>query len=93
MPAQEPRSIYAVTPPPSIRSTVAALGDALDQCGAESRTAVAGLLAQYANNPKPGAIADAIVMFLERCALPGANNPFANAPAPDLAAKPKTTRT
>jgi len=79
MTAAEPRPIYAVTPPPSIRSTIAALGDALDLCTEDNRKAVAGLLAQYAVSPKPGGVADAIVMLLERCAVPTADNPYPNA--------------
>jgi plasmid maintenance system antidote protein VapI len=84
--AAEPRPIYAVTPPPSIRSTIAALGDALDLCTEDNRKAVASLLAQYAVNPKPGGVADAIVMLLERCAVPTADNPYPNA-TPTAASK------
>lgn len=61
------------------RQLVDQLGDALDTCTQETRTAVASLLHQYALNPKPGPIADAIVMFLERCRHPNADNPFAGA--------------
>ena len=62
------------------RQIIDRLGEALDQCTTDSRAAVAGLLQQYALSPKPGAIADAIVMLLERCANPNADNPFAAAP-------------
>lgn len=71
------------------RQMVDQLGEAIDHCAADSRAAVAGLLQQYALSPKPGAIADAIVMFLERCVNPNIDNPFANAPpVPTTTAKP-----
>lgn len=84
--AREPVPALQLTPPPSIRSTIAALGDALDLCNDDNRKAVAGLLAQYAVSPKPGGVADAIVMLLERCAVPTADNPYPNA-TPTAASK------
>lgn len=88
----EPTAIgwYAsrIKPTTDTRQLVDQLGDALDTCTSETRTAVASLLHQYALNPKPGPIADAIVMFLERCKHPNADNPFAGAtPTPTSSKK------
>lgn len=80
-------------PPSDTRSLIDQLGDALDCCGPESRTAVAGLLHQYALSPKPGAIADAIVMFLERCKNPNADNPFPTVTPPKSTTKPTKRKT
>lgn len=91
----EPTAIgwYAsrLKPVSDTRQLVDQLGDALDTCTQETRTAVASLLQQYALNPKPGPIADAIVMFLERCRHPNADNPFAGAAPPKSTQKGSKT--
>lgn len=74
------RQAITLVAPSSIRSIVDALGEAMDTCSQESRNAVSSLLQQYALNPRPGPVADAIVMFLERCVNPNADNPYAKAP-------------
>ena len=84
--ASEPPALehftQALKPPTDTRSLIDQLGEALDCCSLETRTAVASLLQHYALSPKPGAVADALVMFLERCKHPNADNPFAGASPP-----------
>ena len=61
------------------------LGETMDNRSQESRNAVSVLLTQYALNPRPGAIADAIVMFLERSVKANSDNAFVNAqPVPTV---------
>lgn len=75
-PAYLPKMLATVR---ETRTLIDQLGEALDCCSLETRTAVASLLHQYALSPKPGAVADALVMFLERCKHATADNPFAGA--------------
>lgn len=82
-----------ISAPASTRLLIDQLGESVDHCELETRAAVASLLSQYALNPKPGAIADALVMFLDRCVTPNANNPWKGAAPGQPPPSVKTKRT